>query len=349
MKRELLLTIAVLFVFGCDSSELKDELGTVKNQLSEAEESIAETRAQLDKAGSEVKNLQSKASTAEENLGKEKTLREETQVALEKSQLDSENLKSQLTQATSKIESLQKVLGEANNNLKKAQGELDTLVPECNQCRAKLEELSQTDKAAYQEIQKLIDAGNAIEAVTNVIEMEKKFPESNLVPMAKDRVLDTILTAIRDHISVTDKASYTKALGLLDTLQEAGFDKKKIAPMRAELSETMSEWPIEMDSLDAIRLQFADLRGKKLIVSDVTFQADDYYNYVFKNEKRWRSFEIEKEGSRRLNGYCPRGEAQCEAWFKAALTQEVEARQMVITYPRKGRADDGQVQILMIQ
>ena len=287
------------------------------------------------------KNSDEKATVAAAPEGNSGSQVEECMSKLKVIQQEAEECEGKLTETEGK-------LTEAESGRTKAQMELDSLRPDLESCKAKVEQLSQTDQFYYEKVVGLLNEANYEEAAQTLVVLEQKFPQSELVGIAKEKLVEKRLGEISGGLSVSDKSTYSRALSELQSLEKLGAGNESIAALRTTVEKKLAEWPTVINTLKEVEVSYADLKGKMFVVSNVIYEADDYYNFMFMDEDRWRSFRI-KKGRDSVHGYCIRGNDACDKSFKLVVAGARVAKEMTLTYPDTGNGSGGHVVIVDIQ
>ena len=205
---------------------------------------------------------------------------------------------------------------------------------------------------------KALEAKEWDDAKKQFSQVVSRFPSSPLVNDAKKRLLaasDGKLTAyletVDGELDMKNRDSFTTVSGKLNAMI-AGCKRCKSARVAAKklkaIQGTMKSWPVQVDNIATLKVKYADLRGKSLMLAGLhSVKAATYYNCGFKSQGRWRSFKIMDDDIDSLYGYCRRGNKACEELLKNAISTGNIVANLVLKYPRSNRVcQEGQIEML---
>ena len=231
---------------------------------------------------------------------------------------------------------------------------VDSLVQIVNIQNAEITSFKETDQGFFTEGLKQMKSGNLEQARTTFNELADRFPNSNLVPKAKMHIATlsakialSQISGIKSSLSASDKSTYVSASEQLSALlsQNIGQSARgKASVLLSDVKNMLSSWTITIADVKTLENRFSDLRGKKVIIPRATLELDDYYNYNFRNDNYWRSFELTTGGYDDINAYARKGGKLAEELVDKA-SSGLSIRNVVVRYPYNCE-DNGVIELL---
>jgi hypothetical protein len=241
-------------------------------------------------------------------------------------------------------------LNQTRAELVQAKAALQASQQELQETRVQLDALNTELDALHETPQGIFDRGVAAsdaeaweEAERLFLSLPERFPDAGLVAHAQERAEDALSHYIQSRV----EAALTP---LPETLIEATALRDEFAALvercgqcesRAEakqahrrMNELLSEWPLDIESVEELRLRHADIQGKLVRLGPLTVQADTYFNYSFRDNQQWRSFK--KRPGILFNLYCQKGRSDCEALHEAGVKGEpLQLQDVHVRYPNR--------------
>jgi len=255
-------------------------------------------------------------------------------------------------QMKAKLDGNTKALQTCQTKNKELTSSLANAKTKLNSANARIKKLLETPESKWKSLaDRTSSITTSMEAAQWIIDYDKfarDNPDSPIVGNTKGTKKQVEKTAVSltikestQNLSDSDKSTYERAIQNISNAiirYPRNPENRRAKRVISQLKRDLGNWPVKVNNLKQMKLRYADLRDKFVIVGPVAIQAFSYYNCYFRSQSRWRNFRMGDANNTAINVYCRRGDTLCEKLFMKltdGTTEYVRFKSVVLYYPRR--------------